>query len=112
MKKSDKIEYYGYTFHGYNIPVNAHKGDTHKKAVLVNYDGAIKLVKFGLRGMKDYTQHYDEKRRENYLLRSAGIKDKTGRPTKDDPFSPNYWSRRILWNSKEDLLKPISVVAS
>ena len=112
MKKNDKIEYYGYIFHGYNIPVTAHKGDAHKKAVLVNYDGAIKLIKFGLRGMKDYTQHCDEKRRENYLSRSAGIKDKTGRPTKDDPFSPNYWSRRILWNSKEDLLKPIFMIAS
>ena len=112
MKKNDKIEYYGYTFNGYNIPVTAHKGDAHKKAVLVNYDGAIKLIKFGLRGMKDYTQHCDEKRRGNYLSRSAGIKDKTGRPTKDDPFSPNYWSRRILWNSKEDLLKPIFMIAS
>jgi len=106
MKKNGKIEYRGYIFDGYNIPINARKGDTHKKAVLVKFDDAIKLVRFGLRGMKDYTQHYDEKRRENYLARSGGIKDKTGRLTKDDPFSPNYWSRRILWNSKEDLLKP------
>ncbi len=56
--------------------------------------------------MEDYTQHYDLKRRDNYLLRSAGIKDKGGRRTKDDPLSANYWSRRILWDSKEDLIKP------
>jgi len=106
MKKPGKIEYYGYVFSAYNTPIEAPKKDKHKKAVLVKYDDAIKLVKFGLRGMEDYTQHYDEKRRENYLSRSAGIKDKTGRLTKDDPFSANYWSRRILWNSKEELLKP------
>lgn len=106
MKKSNKIEYRGYMFNAYNVPIDAHKGDPHKKAVLVKYEDAIKLLKFGLRGMKDYTQHYDEKRRENYLLRSGGIKDKTGRLTKDDPFSANYWSRRILWKSNEDLLKP------
>jgi len=106
MKKNGAIEYRGYVFPAYNHPINARKGDTHKKVVLVKYDDAIKLVKFGLRGMEDYTQHYDEKRRQNYLFRSAGIKDKTGRQTKDDPFSANYWSRRILWNSKEEIIKP------
>src|ERR1700747_2119987 len=106
MKKKATIEYYGYSFPAYNTPIAAHKGDTHKKVVLVKYDDAIKLVKFGLRGMEDYTSHYDEKRRENYLSRSAGIKNKNGQLTKDDPFSANYWSRRILWKSKEDLLSP------
>lgn len=106
MRKNNQIEHHGYIFPAYNIPIDTHKKDKQKKAVLVKYDDAIKLVKFGLKGMEDYTQHYDEKRRENYLSRSAGIKDKTGRPTKDDPFSANYWSRRILWNSNEELLKP------
>jgi len=106
MKKPVSITYRGYNLPGYNIPVEAHAKDTHKKAVLVKYEGDIKLVKFGMKGMEDYTQHCDEKKRENYLSRSAGIKDKTGRPTKDDPFSANYWSRRILWDSKEQLLKP------
>ena len=107
MQQKNTIEYYGYVFKAYNTPIDAPKGDKHKKAVLVKYEDAIKLVKFGLRGMQDYTQHYDEKRRDNYLSRSAGIKDKTGRPTKDDPFSANYWSRRILWHSKEEILKPV-----
>ena len=105
MSISGEIKYYGYIFPGYNIPICAKEGDIHKKVVLVRYEDVIKLIKFGLRGMEDYTSHYDEKRRENYLSRSAGIKDKTGRPTKDDPFSSNYWSRRILWHSKEELLK-------
>ena len=106
MRKKITIEYYGYSFPAYNTPIDANKGDTHKKAVLVKYEDAIKLVKFGLRGMEDYTYHYDETRRANYLSRSAGIKNKHGQLTKDDPFSSNYWSRRILWNSKEELLKP------
>jgi hypothetical protein len=106
MKNPSNIKYYGYIFSAYNTPIEALKKDKHKKAVLVKYEGAIKLVKFGLRGMEDYTQHYDEKRRGNYLSRSAGIKDKTGRLTKDDPFSANYWSRRILWNSNEELINP------
>ena len=41
--------------------------------------------------------HNDPVRRKNYLTRSAGIKNKNGKLTKDDPTSPNYHSIRILW---------------
>ena len=41
--------------------------------------------------------HGDKKRQKNYLTRSAGIKNKEGKLTKDIPSSPNYHSRRILW---------------
>ena len=41
--------------------------------------------------------HGDKERRKNYLVRSAGIKDKSGKLTKDNPLSSNYHSRRILW---------------
>ncbi len=41
--------------------------------------------------------HGDKKRQESYLKRSGGIKRKDGTLTKDDPTSPNYHSRRILW---------------
>ena len=43
--------------------------------------------------------HNDEERRKNYLARSAGIKDKKGRLTKDNPESANYHSRRVLWSA-------------
>ena len=43
--------------------------------------------------------HNDKDRRKNYLTRSAGIKDKSGKLTKDNPMSPNYHSRRILWDA-------------
>jgi hypothetical protein len=41
--------------------------------------------------------HGDKKRRKNYLTRSAGIRGKDGKLTKDDPLSPNYHARRVLW---------------
>ena len=41
--------------------------------------------------------HGDKKRREKYLARAKGIKDKNGKLTKDNPLSPNYWAIRYLW---------------
>lgn len=50
-------------------------------------------------GLLDKTKsHNDEKRRANYLSRSGGIKDSSGKLTKDDPNSSNYHAIRILWN--------------
>ncbi len=91
------IMYRGHKFSGYNKPMQAPPGDKHKKMVLVKRGDKIRLVKYGLRGMQDYTQHKDEKRRKNYLARSGGIKNKAGQLTKNDPFSANYWARRDLW---------------
>lgn len=91
------LAYRGYTFPGYNTPIAAPRGDTHKKMVLARKGARTKLVRYGLRGMQDYTQHGDLARRKSYLARSAGIRDKRGRLTKDDIFSANYWARRDLW---------------
>lgn len=91
------LEYRGYTFPGYNKPIAAPRGDKHKRMVLVRKGARTKLVRYGLRGMEDYTQHGDRARRKSYLARSAGIRDKRGRLTKDDIFSANYWARRDLW---------------
>ena len=54
-----------------------------------------KKIGFGLKGMKDFTQHKDEKRRKSYLARSKGIKNKQGQLTYKDKNSSNYWSRKI-----------------
>lgn len=91
------IEYRGHTFPGYNKPVNAPAGDKHKKMVLAKKGDDVKLIKFGLRGMEDFTQHKDPERRKNYLARSGGIKNKSGQLTKDDKFSANHWARKVLW---------------
>ena len=53
--------------------------------------------------MQDFTQHKDKARRENYLKRSGGIKDKSGRLTADNKNSANYWSRTILWLSDKKI---------
>ena len=96
-KDGGKIVYRGHEFPGFNKPVNAPAGAKQKKMVLAKKGDEVKLVRFGLRGMEDFTQHKDPERRKNYLARSAGIKNKSGQPTKDDVFSANHWARKVLW---------------
>ena len=95
-EKTAEVEYRGRTFPGYNKPVRSDRKNK-KKMVLVKRGDKIKLVHFGQKGYEDFTQHKDKKRQKNYLTRSAGIRNKSGKLTKDDPFSPNYWARRELW---------------
>ena len=64
-----------------------------------------KLVHFGQKG---YGHNYSSKAKHNYLTRSAGIRNAQGKLTKDDPFSPNYWSRKILWPSNKKATGPRS----
>lgn len=59
------------------------------------------IVHFGDPNYEDFTTHGDPKRRENYLRRSAGIRDKYGNLTSKDYRSPNFWARRYLWDSGE-----------
>jgi hypothetical protein len=65
-----------------------------------------KLIHFGDSNMQHYKDktkiwshmdHLDDKRRENYLKRAYGIKNKQGKRTGDDPLSPNYHAIRVLW---------------
>lgn len=72
-----------------------------KMAATFVYRGKTHTVHFGHPAYEDFTMHKDPKRRQNYLKRSAGIRNGTGQLTKDDPLSANYWARRILWASKE-----------
>lgn len=84
----------------YNYEKSTRKG----KKLMTEVQG--KKVHFGdvnMEHFKDRTgiwsskDHNDKARRANYLSRSAGIKNKQGKLTKDDPTSPNYHSRKILW---------------
>lgn len=65
-----------------------------KKMVFVVRGDKSKLVHFGQKG---YGHNYSEAAKKSYLARSAGITDKSGRKTAKDPFSANYWARKILW---------------
>ena len=70
-----------------------------KYSVYVMKEGKKRLINFGDSSMEDYTQHRDKDRRKSYLARSAGIRDKEGKLTKDDKNSANYWSRKVLWSA-------------
>lgn len=95
--KNGKLEYRGETYPGYNKPKRNTGSSKHKQVVLAKKGDEVKVVKFG---HKDYGHNYSEKARENYLARSAGIVDKSGKQTKDDKFSANYWARTKLWAGK------------
>ena len=94
---SGRLKYRGVEFPGYNKPRNAPAGAKEKKIVLAKKGDKVKVVRFGLRGMEDFTQHRDPERRKNYLARSAGIRNKDGELTKNDKFSANHWARKTLW---------------
>lgn len=91
--KDASVEYHGKTFPGYNKPISSDKKEK-KMMVLAKKGDQVKLVHFGQKG---YQHNYSPEAKQNYLTRSAGIRNKSGELTKDDPFSPNYWARKVLW---------------
>tara|TARA_R110001606_G_scaffold269605_3_gene418176 strand:- start:1718 stop:1981 length:264 start_codon:yes stop_codon:yes gene_type:complete len=69
-----------------------------KFSVYVLKDGKKTLIHFGDDRYQDFRQHKDEKRRESYLKRAKGIKNKKGQLTWKLKDTPNYWSVHFLWN--------------
>lgn len=65
---------------------------------MVDGEKRVKLVHFGAVG---YGHNYSAEAKKNYLSRSAGIRNKAGELTKDDPWSANYWARKILWPARK-----------
>jgi hypothetical protein len=74
------------------------------KKLMVTVDG--KVIHFGDATQEHYKDrtgiwsskdHLDKKRREAYLVRSKGIKNKAGILVYKDPSSANYHSRTVLW---------------
>ena len=61
---------------------------------IIRGEKRVKLVHFGALG---YGHNYSEKAKRSYLARSAKIRDKHGKLTKNDPWSANHWARKILW---------------
>lgn len=64
-----------------------------------------KIIHFGALG---YGHNYSQSAKRSYLSRSAGIRNKSGKLTKDDPWSANYWSRKILWPINKPITGPKS----
>jgi hypothetical protein len=48
-------------------------------------------------GLYSHLNHFDKRRRANYLSRAKGIKNKKGERTYLDKSSPNYYSVKYLW---------------
>lgn len=94
---ADGVRYRGEVFPGFNKPVRNTGDGKHKMKVLAKKGDQIKVVRFGHKDYEDFRQHGSEKRRANYLKRSAGIRDGSGKLTKNDKFSANYWARTRLW---------------
>lgn len=91
--------------YGKQYKVSAPSTSKDKKYDVLDMDGK-KILSFGSLSMEHFNDrigyykklnHGDIKRRKSYLARSAGIINKEGNFTKDDPESPNYWSRTFLW---------------
>ena len=74
------------------------KAKNKKFSVYVMKNGKKTLINFGDSRYQDFTQHKDEKRRESYLKRAKGIKNKAGNLTWKDKNTSNYWSVHYLWN--------------
>ena len=67
--------------------------DANKKYTVFLQDGEREhKVRFGARGMSDFTKHRDEARKMLYLKRHAAREDWK------DPLTAGFWSRWILWN--------------
>ena len=62
--------------------------------------GALGMEQFkdstGL-GLYSHLDHGDKKRRDRYLARAKGIKNKKGELTWKDPESANYYAVKYLW---------------
>lgn len=71
-----------------------------KWMVLAKKGDKYKVVHGGYKGMQDYTQHNNEKRRKNFWNRMGG--KNSAKAT--DPFSPLYWHKRFgTWESGGEL---------
>ena len=68
-----------------------------KGSVYVLKDGKKRLIHFGDSSMTDKRKGASKAQQKSYLARSAGIRNKEGKLTKNDKNSANYWSRRVNW---------------
>ncbi len=95
-KVGDKYEYRGKLYR-LNKPIpSTSKGKKLMVLATKTIDGIrrAKLIHFGALG---YGHNYSAEAKKNYLARSAGIRNKEGDLTKSDPWSANYWARKVLW---------------
>lgn len=91
----------------YDVEITKSNSKNKKYKAVISKDGKkVKTLHFGdtrYEHFKDkigeYSNldHNDKLRRERYLSRAMGIKNKQGQLTWLDPLSPNYYSVNYLW---------------
>lgn len=90
------VEYNGEVFPGFNKPKKAPAGSKSKYVVLAKEGDKIAKVSFGWRGMQDYTQHKDPKRKKSFRARHNC--DPVSSLSK---LTARYWSCQYTWSSKD-----------
>lgn len=85
--------------------VSIERSQRKNKKYVVELENGVK-IHFGDKRYQHYKDrlgkfaslnHLDKKRRHNYLARAAGIRDKNGKLTINNPESANFYAIRILW---------------
>jgi hypothetical protein len=56
-----------------------------------------KYIHFGSRSGQTFYDHHDEIKRKNWYKRHSKIYDNMGCQVINNPYSPSYWSARLLW---------------
>ena len=92
---SDFYKARGNALHYYNE--NLYFSTRKNKKYMIHNPITGKHIHFGDIRYSDYLSHGDEDRRMRYLNRTSRIKGRW----KDDEFSPNNLSRRILWEASD-----------
>ena len=78
-------------------PVHSDKPTKKGMVYVIKNDRKVKIY-FGQKSAPDYNSGTASKaQQKSYLARSAGIRNKQGKLTKNDKNSANYWSREINW---------------
>jgi len=76
-----------------NKPIKSNRKN--KKFSVISPKG--KQIHYGDTRYKDFTQHGDKKRQASYCKRAAGITNKKGQKTFNNPETANYYAYRHLW---------------
>jgi len=96
--KAKNVSYQGVKYKLGASKISSNKNKKRVREITNLSTGVTKKVHYGYKPMDNYGNgHRSEKRRNNYLSRSAGIRDGQGNLTKGNPMSPNFLSREDLW---------------
>jgi len=91
VMKMEKYKKYGVK----DLKLSKSGRDGKQKKATFKYKGKKRTVHYGDPNMKEYP---GTKRGDNYCARSYGIGKKHN--ILGEPTSPNFWSRKDLWNCK------------